>query len=113
MKKIATLCMLTLLISFVSAVNESFSQEKVLDAEITQMVVRPDKNGKEYVRFIIKEDRQLNGINYQAEVDTMVFGSAVQKAKKYKPGDTLRAIVKVKNWHKNKKTYYQILQFLE
>jgi hypothetical protein len=91
-------------------VNTASAQEKLLDTEIQQMVIKKDKNGDEYVRFIIKEPRNFNGIDYEMEIVTMAFGSTVTKAKTLKEGDTLKAIAQVGEYQGS--TNYRILQIL-
>jgi len=110
MKKITALCIIALMLTFTAAITGAYAQETVLKTEITQMTIQKDKNGNEYVRFIIKEDRTFNGIDYQAEVVTIAFGSAVEKAKTLKEGDTLHAIAQIGEYNGNKN--YRVLQFL-
>ena len=74
-------------------VQTSIAADSVLDAEITSMAVATDKNGNEYVRFIIQEDKNLNGIKYKADTVVMCFGTVVEKAKAFGTGERLKAIV--------------------
>lgn len=67
--------------------------DKILNTTVEQSAVKLDKNGNEYVQLIIKEDRNLNGIDYKTDVVVMCFGSSVMSAKNLKAGDALKAIV--------------------
>jgi hypothetical protein len=111
MKKITMLCMMALLLTFIATATGAYAQEVVLESEVTNMTIQNDKNGNEYVRFIIKETRTLNGIDYETEVVTMAFGGTVVAAKELKTGDTLKAIAKVGEYNGDKN--YRVLQFLK
>jgi cell division protein FtsL len=100
-----------IVMSIVTVSNTVQAAEVLIDTEIQQMTVEKDKNGEEYIRFIIQEDRSLNGIAYTADVVTMAFGSAVEKAKTLKEGDTLRAIASTNEYQG--RLNYSILQIIE
>jgi hypothetical protein len=112
MKNTRTLLVLALIMIIgLAFANMASAQEVVLDTKIEQMAVQKDKNGNEYVRFIIKEVRTLNGIDYEAEVVTMAFGGTVADAKELKTGDTLKAIASVNEYQGRKN--YSLIQILQ
>ena len=82
---------------------------EILNAKITSMVERIDKNGNDYVRFIVNEDKTLNGTKYTVGVPVMAFGDLVKKAQNFKKGDTLKCIVQVREYKGNQS--YTILAF--
>jgi len=87
---IALIVVLAMLVSLVSI---SFAADKMLDTTISKISIQQDKNGNDYARIIIQEDRALNGIAYTTSVVVMCFGSTVEKAKTYSDGDAFKAIV--------------------
>lgn len=103
--------LLIAVISLAVFVNQSVAQDLVLDTTIKSTAVRVDKNGNDYVRFIIVEQKELNGIQYNADTVVMCFGSVVEAAKGYSDGDPLKAIAAT-NEYKGR-TNYNILAFIE
>lgn len=100
--------MATLLVAFASPV---LSADKVLEAKITDMVQRIDKNGQEYVRFIVQEPRTMQGVEYSVGVPVMAFGQTVTKAKTLKTGDTINCVVSSREYQG--RTSYTIMAFLK
>ena len=105
---------LIMLVSFIALavfVQNGIAADSILDTTIKSVTVSNDKNGNEYVRFIIVEDKELHGIEYKADVVTMAFGSAVEKAKTYSDGDQLKAIISQNEYRG--RTSYNIIAFVE
>ena len=91
MKKIffvITICLM--LVAFTGTV---FAQDVFLEKEIKSVTIKKDKNGNEYVRFIVSDKATLNGVSYSKDASVMCFGDNVAKAKLFKKGQTLKAIV--------------------
>jgi hypothetical protein len=107
MKRLA-LIIIALIVAFVPMAH---SADKILDAKITSMVERVDKNGNDYVRFIVDETRTLNGVEYSVGVPVMAFGSTVAAAKDYKAGDNLKCIVQGREYQGRQS--YTILSFTQ
>ena len=78
---------------------------------IESMVVKQDKNGNEYVRFIVPLTLKLNGVSYEDSLPFMAFGTQVEKGKTYKEGDTLTVIAKSREFQGRQS--YTILKYLE
>jgi len=71
----------------------AFSKDVLLTATVKKAGVYLTKSGKQYVRIIITEQRQLNGIQYEKDVVVTAFRPhQVQALRNIKPGDTLKAI---------------------
>lgn len=83
----------------------------MLDTTVKSVTIATDKNSNDYVRFIIVEDKELNGIAYKADVIVMSFGSTVERAKTFSDGDTMKAIVS-QNEYKGR-TNYNIIAFVD
>ena len=69
-----------------------YAADQMLDTTVSDTVKRLDKNGNEYVRVIIDEAKELNGVSYTASTAVMFFGPLVQEAKNLKKGDALKVI---------------------
>lgn len=78
---------------------------------VDQMVVKLDKNGQEYVRFIgsftlVSE----SGVKYPDALPFMAFGALAEPAKAYKVGDEITVIAKARKFQDRES--YTILKFL-
>jgi hypothetical protein len=67
--------------------------EQLLTAKISSVTIAKDKNGAEYVRMLIDEQRNIGGIQYTKTVPVVAFRENVAAAKALKQGDTLKAVV--------------------
>ena len=109
MRKFHTILVVLLAIMWfvpvVHAANENLS------AVVESATLAKDKNGNDYVRFIIPVSKNMQGIQYDDTIVVMAFGKLAQPAQAYKAGDTLNAIVKSREFQGN--TSYTILKFLE
>lgn len=91
MKKIVSLfVILFALLAFTSVV---LAEDVVLNTTVERAIVKKDKNGNAYVRVLIQDKRELNGVTYDKTTSVMAFGDQVTAASKLKKGDTLKAIV--------------------
>ena len=88
-----------------------YAVDQNLNVTIESVTLAKDINGREYVRFIVPVNKQLQGVEYKDTVAVMAFGSMTEPAKTYKAGDTLNAIVKSREFQGS--TSYTILKFLE
>ena len=86
------LCIIGALILSAGISETALAEDLFLTARIQDVVLALDKNGKQYVRVIVNEERTLKGITYEVGVPIMAFGSHVQKAKTLQKGETLKAI---------------------
>jgi hypothetical protein len=112
--KILSIVCLTLfaIMAIISTAPATWANEFVLEAEVQSVTVKPDKNGNEFVRFIVLEPKTFNGIAYKAEIVTTAFGAEkVAAGQEYKPGDTIKAIARSSEYQGN--TYYNVLQFIK
>ena len=82
--------LLTVILMFLPGLASA--QDVLLNAKIQDVVTALDKNGNEYVRVIVNEERTLQGISYNVGVPVMAFGPQVEKAKGLKTGSVLKAI---------------------
>ena len=101
-----------ILVSFIAfTIQSAAAADLMLDTTVKSVTIATDKNSNDYVRFIIVEDKELNGIAYKADTVVMVFGSIVETAKGYSNGDPLKAIVS-QNEYKGR-TNYSVIAFVE
>ena len=81
------------LICFLAVPAVAMAADKILNTKITSATTAIDRNGAQYVRLLVSEQRNLKGVKYQVEVPVMVFGAMVAKAKGLKAGDKIKAVV--------------------
>jgi hypothetical protein len=67
--------------------------DRIVTGTLKAVTVATDKNGKEYVRLILPEEKVLNGIKYTGESLVMAFGNTVAQAKLLKAGQPVKMIV--------------------
>ena len=110
-RRLINMAILALFMCTLLIVNpNAYAEDVLVESKIINMSVKIDKNGNEYVRFIIKETKELNGLTYQADTAVMAFQTSVIAAKKLSEGDTLKAICS-KNEYKGRLNY-NIIQIL-
>lgn len=91
--------------------SEALAADQMKSWVIKEASTKIDKNGQEYVRFIVEEVRQLNGVEYTKTMPVMAFRNTVDQAKTFAAGDTLKAIVKSNDYRGNES--YVILAFVK
>ncbi len=104
MKKI--IIALTVVVAMFCCMIPAFAADIMLNKEIKSIAFKKDKNGQEYARIFIVEERTLNGVAYKKDVPVMAFGDAAAaiKAKGLKKGQPLKAIA-AENEYKGSKGY--------
>lgn len=96
MKKLIVLVMFTVLCAV--AFNAT-AADVLLEAKVTNIITKTDKNGNPYAVLIIEEQRELNGVTYTAEVIATAFRSAYQQASTITPGDTVKMIASKRSYN--------------
>ena len=93
-------------------VGQTYAEDKILNTRVDSATIALDKNGNEYVRFIITESRNLSGVQYLKSLPVMAFGGHVAMAKSYKAGDDLKAVVNYRKLADGRESY-TILDYIE
>ena len=102
MKKLIVILSIVAILSVAVAAH---ARDVFLTATVKKAGVYLTKSGKQYVRIIITEQRQLNGIQYEKDVVVTAFRPhQVQALRNIKPGDTLKAIAD-KRFYKGRVVY--------
>jgi len=70
----------------------AYAKDVVIEAKVTSITKALDKNGSPYVRIIVEEARELNGVAYTSGVPVMAFSTIAGQVKGLKAGDTLHVI---------------------
>jgi hypothetical protein len=83
--------------------------DKLINLPVSKVYLKTDKNGKPFATIICTEARKLNGIEYQTDVVVTAFGINYEQASQMKEGDTLKAIIRTRDFGGN--TSYNVLQF--
>ena len=102
---------LAILIALMLTVSITWAAGEKVTGVIDSMVVKQDRNGNEYVRFIVPLTLNLNGVSYEDALPFMAFGAQVEEGKTYKEGDTLTVIAKSREFQGRQS--YTILKYLE
>ena len=100
------------LFMLVAAIETAAAADSVIEFVPDSAVSRVDRNGNSYVRFIMSEQRELQGHQYQIGVPVMAFGDLAQKAASYPPGKTIKAIARHSQLPDGRESY-SIVQFIE
>ena len=82
-----------ILIALLVFATAAQAADQMLNATVSDVVVANDRNGAEYVRLIINEPRELDGVAYVSSVAVMCFRETANFAKTLKKGDKIRAII--------------------
>lgn len=90
--------LLILTVVFCMLSSLAIAGDIMLDATVESTVIGFDKNGDQYVRIIIQEERTLQGISYEVGVPVMAFRENLEPAKKLGEGDILKAIVQAREF---------------
>jgi hypothetical protein len=109
MKKLFTV--FVVLFSLLAFTGVVLAEDVVLNAPVERAIVKKDKNGNAYVRVLIQDKRELNGVTYDKTTSAMAFGDQVTTAAKLKKGDTLNVIASKSDYRGG--VSYQILKFLK
>jgi saccharopine dehydrogenase-like NADP-dependent oxidoreductase len=76
----------------------AFAGERIVDLPITQKVVALDKNGQEYTRLIVTENKVIQGVSYPLGIPAMGFGEMHISLQDLNVGDNLKAVVQDRNF---------------
>jgi len=88
------------------------AEDRILKTSVDSATVAVDKNGAEYVRFIITEQRTLNGVEYSKSLPAMAFGEQVAAAKALSAGSQLHAVVNYRKLPDGRESY-TVISFIE
>lgn len=108
MKKI----ILLVLVAMLSMTGLAIAEDVILDTTINVAVEAMTKNDNPYVRFIITEPRELNGVQYNKQLPVMAFGDMVEPAKALKVGDNLKCVANFRKLPDGRESY-TILSFIQ
>lgn len=93
------------------AIGTGYAEDVKMDGKISAVQISQDKNGKDYVRVLVPETRNLNGISYETTVAVMFFGEHVAAGKALKAGDALKCIANKRLYNGNPS--YTVLALLK
>lgn len=87
------------------------AEDVVLEGNLSAVVEAIDRNGNPYVRAIIEEEREKQGVSYTAGVPLMFFGDHAEVGKTLKKGDTIKCIASPRTFMDRKSyTFLKMLQ---
>ncbi|MGW8181589.1 MAG: hypothetical protein ACWGQW_22900, partial [bacterium] len=99
------------LVCLFAFVLPSFAADELITAKVQSVTQAVTRNGAPYVRVIIEEKRELNGVSYTAGVPLMFFGAMVESGKTLKAGDTVKVIASGREF--NGRTSYTAQALIE
>jgi hypothetical protein len=70
----------------------AIAKDVIINKEIKAISFKNDKNGNQYARIFVSQDRTLNGVSYKRDIAIMGFGEHVAKLKAYKKGQTIKLV---------------------
>ena len=100
-----------IIIAVVLAAGMVQAKDVLVESEIKSVTTQIDKNGNDYVRVIISEERELNGIKYTAGVPMMAFGDTVAQAQALSAGEQVKAICSAQEYQG--RTSYTLVQVID
>lgn len=106
-----SLIALVLTLTLVFSILPALAGDVLIKAEVESVTKAVDRNGNEYIRFIVNETRKLSGVEYTAGVAVMAFGEHAKKLTEVSEGDLLNVICSQREF--KGRTSYTILKVLE
>ena len=92
--------------------HPALAEDQILTAKVQSIENKLDKNGNQYCRIFIEEQKSISGIEYKTSTAVMGFGaSLVEQMKNIKKGDTIKAVV-ASNEYKGR-TSYNVLALIQ
>lgn len=85
-----------LAIAFLS--TPALAADKIITGSVSGLTQKADKNGKQYMRAFIKEERELSGIKYTVDVPVVAFSNLEQFRQDAADGN-IKAIVKEQSYN--------------
>ena len=112
MKKIVGITLVAMIVLTISFTVASAKDVLLKDQTIKDVTIAYTKTDKPYVRIIISEPRELDGVKYTVGVALMCFeADLLNEAKAFGPGDKLSCIAD-KGSYKGR-TSYTLRAFIE
>jgi saccharopine dehydrogenase-like NADP-dependent oxidoreductase len=111
-KNYSLIALSVLLFLLVAAIQEAPASESLKEFTVDSAVSRVDRNGNQYVRFIVEETRSLQGVSYTVGVPVMAFGELAAEAAKYPAGSQVKAIVRHSTLNDGRESY-SIIAFVQ
>lgn len=108
MKKAVATLLAACLFFFITPV---YASDQLVEAKVSKVMEKADKNGDPFSIVVIEEERNLNGVAYTAEVIATAFRSAHEEAQLIKEGDVIKFIGSKRQY--NGDTTYTIRKILK
>lgn len=103
--------MMIMVLCFTVMVTGALATESMLTGKVSGLTVAKDKNGAEYVRWLVNESRTLDGIVYSISLPVMAFGAEAKEAKALKNGDNFK-VISQKRYFENRESY-TVIKFVK
>jgi signal-transduction protein with cAMP-binding, CBS, and nucleotidyltransferase domain len=98
-KSIGKAFVILAVLSLVLAASAAMASDTLVQAKVSDVKEKLDKNGSPFSIIVIQEERTLNGVTYSADVICTAFRQAHEEAKTLKPGDTVKMIAAKRDYN--------------
>lgn len=98
-KSISKAIVILAVFSLMLAASVAMAADTLVQAKVTDVKEKLDKNGSPFSIIVIQEERTLNGVTYSADVICTAFRQAHEEAKTLKPGDTVKMIAAKRDYN--------------
>ena len=110
-RSISSAIFIMAILGFVLSSTVALAADTLVQAKVTDVKEKLDKNGTPFSIIVIQEERTLNGVTYTADVICTAFRQAYEEAKNLKPGDTVKMIAAKREF--NGDTAYTVRKILK
>ena len=98
-KSISATIVILAVFSLMLAASAAMAADTMLQAKVSDIKEKLDKNGAPFSIIVIQEERTLNGVTYSADVICTAFRQAHDEAKTLKPGDSVKMIAAKRDYN--------------
>jgi uncharacterized protein (DUF2141 family) len=98
-KSISATTVILAVFSLMLAASAAMAADTMLQAKVSDIKEKLDKNGAPFSIIVIQEERTLNGVTYSADVICTAFRQAHEEAKTLKPGDSVKMIAAKRDYN--------------
>ncbi len=88
-----------LVLSLIAVSTAAIAADTVIEAKVTNVIEKLDKNGNPFSVIIFEEQRTLNGVSYTTEVIATAFRKVHEEVSQLQVGDTIKAIASKRQYN--------------
>ncbi|MCK8600086.1 hypothetical protein [Desulfoferrobacter suflitae] len=96
---VSKVAVLVFVLSLLTISTAAIAADTVIEAKVTNVMEKLDKNGNPFSVIIFEEQRTLNGVSYTTEVIATAFRKVHEDVSQVKVGDTIKAIASKREYN--------------